>query len=243
MVAGRSGLEELNRRGSFRLLSAIPAIVRFFALLVGIVAGIVTTIVVLTDGDESRSRNSQPTIVLPTAPTVDPDLSILPDFLVSDIRPCVIQPTISSDPRDVVARLVLNFEIINRGNLVFEPNELFIEAVSDHGLGGRISEYLGEDSWAYDHVRMDWASNDIHVDLQLKSAHLGKLHRFVVTVDSTGIGSGSQVHELDESNNQTVVLVPLPLKPPGSDDWVTLPCNAPAVTKSEEENDENGHST
>ena len=218
-------------RDRFRLLSAIPAIVRFLALLVGIVAGIVTTIVLLTDGDTTTSQNGErefgPEIVLPPVPTIDPG-PILPDFLVTDIKPCVIQPTTSSDPRDVVARLELNFRIINRGNHVFEPNELFIEAVSDQGLQGRISEYLG-DPWIWDHELLDWTSADIHVDLPLKSAHFGKLHEFVVTVDSTGIGTGSQVNELDESNNYTVVLVPLPPKPPSPDDEVTLGCSPPAA--------------
>ena len=217
-------------RGSFRHLSAIPAIVRFFALLVGIVAGIVTIVVVLTDGNASKIPNAEPTIVLPPDPTVDPNRPVLPDFLVSEIKSCVIRPTVSSDPQDVVALVVLNFKIINRGNFVFYPNELFIEAVSDQGLEGRISEYLAEDSWVYDHVLLDWASDDIQVDLQLKSAHFGKTHRFIVTIDSTGIGVGGQVDELDESNNQSVVLVPIPLNPPSSNDWVTLPCNAPVVT-------------
>ena len=93
-----------------------------------------------------------------------------------------------------------------------------------------MSEYLAEDSWVYDHVLMDWASDDIEVVLPIKSDHFGKIHRFIVTIDSTGIGVGSQVDEFDESNNQSVVLVPIPLEPPASDEWVALPCNAPTET-------------
>ena len=84
------------------IISAIPTIVRFFAVLVGIGAGIATiivAIVVLTDGESDIDPETTPVIVRPPTPPVDPDPTFFPDFLVSDIKPCVMHPTTSSNPR------------------------------------------------------------------------------------------------------------------------------------------------
>lgn len=205
-------------------LGSIP---RVIGVLAGL-ATIVTLIVVLVrDGDsppELPKRNGGPTIVVPiTPPTLDPSRT-LPDFLVSEVKSCVVKPSTSGND---IAVLSLNFKIINRGNFVFEPNDVFIAALSDQGLDAHKTEYLAEDSWVYDYVLKDWASDSVDLDLELKSSNFGKLHRIIVAVDSTGIGRGSQVVEHDEFNNETVVLVLLPEEPLKLDEWITIRCNAP----------------
>jgi len=208
-------------------LNRVPAVVQFFAGLATVTSLIIVAVILLTgdgsvdDPDVSRAPTVRPR---PNPPT-DP---VLPDLLVSKVNSCELVPPASEDPEDVIFLLSLTFKIINRGILNFEPSSVFIGAVSDHELEGLKATYLGEDSWDYDFVLLEWASDD-YIVIPIKLTDFGKDHRIVISVDSPGIGSDSQVQEDDESNNDTVVLVRLPQEPP-ADEYYTVPCSAPDAT-------------
>ena len=119
--------------------------------------------------------------------------------------------------------LSLHFKLINRGSLVFEPNEVFIRAASDRGPEARRSTYLDRGRWDYDPILRERAS-DGYINLPILSIDFGKVHRFVISIDSTGIGSNSQVIEANEFNNDMIVLVDLPQEPP-VENWETFPCS------------------
>ena len=209
-----------ERLGSF---GRIPAVIRWvapFASIAGLYFAIAAIFGLWPAGD------GQPR---PTTPTLNTNRPDLPDFLASDVYLCQLRfpegenSLLPGEPESVRSILSLHFKIINRGSLEFEPNEVFIRAASDRGPDARRPTYLGKESWDYDLVLREQASDD-YIDLPLGSTDFGKDHRIVISIDSTGIGSNSQVIEVNESNNDTIVLVDLPQEPP-TENWETIPCS------------------
>lgn len=206
-----------RRRWPLPLIQTLLAIVASAASIAGVCVTVFVT-TGLPPFDSDSVAGPQPTEPISPAPEArpvgpTPTPSSLPDLLLSRVADCSLNyPASEGD----VADLSLVFKVINRGDLEFAET-IFLQAENSLGRVWRHDEVWAGD-WERD--EQEYAKS-VTIQLELEPEDLDQLQEIVIRADYT-----NEFEELDESNNDTTVIVQLPRTLP-LDNYQQIPCEFP----------------